>query len=76
MTGKGRCSDNIFIERFWRSLKQEAFYLNDYELVAALRVGIASYVDYELLQSKEDMHLIVSVISDEEKEEIEPKLLV
>lgn len=46
MTGKGRCSDNIFIERFWRSLKQEAFYLNDYESVAALKTGIAAYVDF------------------------------
>ena len=46
MTGKGRCSDNIFIERFWRSLKQEAFYLNDYESVAALKAGIAAYVDF------------------------------
>jgi len=25
----GRCMDNIFIERLWRSLKQEAVYLED-----------------------------------------------
>jgi putative transposase len=30
MTGKGRCSDNIYIERFWRSLKREEIYLNEY----------------------------------------------
>lgn len=30
MTGKGRCTDNIFIERFWMNIKQEEFYLNDY----------------------------------------------
>jgi putative transposase len=30
MTGKGRCSDNIYIERFWRSFKREEFYLNEY----------------------------------------------
>lgn len=24
MDGQGRCMDNIFIERLWRSLKQEA----------------------------------------------------
>ena len=29
MTGKGRCTDNVYIERFWRSFKQEEFYLND-----------------------------------------------
>lgn len=27
MDGRGRCMDNIFIERLWRSLKQEAVYL-------------------------------------------------
>ena len=29
MDGKGRCLDNIFIERLWRSLKQEAIYLEE-----------------------------------------------
>ncbi len=27
MDGKGRAIDNIFIERFWRSIKQECIYL-------------------------------------------------
>ena len=29
MDGRGWCMDNIFIERLWRSLKQEAVYLED-----------------------------------------------
>ena len=29
MDGRGRCMDNIFIERLWRSLKDEAVYLRD-----------------------------------------------
>jgi len=29
MDGRGRCMDNIFIERVWRSLKQEAIYLEE-----------------------------------------------
>ena len=29
MDGRGRCMDNIFIERLWRSLKYEALYLQD-----------------------------------------------
>ena len=29
MDGRGRCMDNIFIERLWRSLKYEAIYLHD-----------------------------------------------
>jgi len=30
MSGKGRCWDNIFVERFWRSLKYEEVYLKQY----------------------------------------------
>ena len=29
MDGRGRCMDNIFIERLWRPLKQEAVYLTE-----------------------------------------------
>ena len=29
MDGRGRCMDNILIERLWRALKQEAVYLED-----------------------------------------------
>ena len=31
MDGRGRFLDNIFIERLWRSLKQEAIYLTEIE---------------------------------------------
>ena len=31
MDGRGRCFDNIFIERLWRSLKYEEIYLSEYE---------------------------------------------
>ena len=27
--GRGRCMDNIFIERLWRSMKYEALYLHE-----------------------------------------------
>ncbi len=30
MDGRGRCFDNIFIERLWRSVKYEKVYLKDY----------------------------------------------
>jgi len=30
MDGKNRALDNIFVERFWRSLKYEDIYLKDY----------------------------------------------
>jgi putative transposase len=28
MDGKGRALDNVYIEQFWRSIKQEKIYLN------------------------------------------------
>jgi putative transposase len=46
MTGKGRCHDNIFIERFWRSLKHEEIYLNDYDEENELRIGIEDYIQF------------------------------
>jgi putative transposase len=46
MDGKGRCLDNIYIERFWRSLKCEDIYLNDYQSVSELRAGIKKYIDF------------------------------
>ena len=39
MDGRGRCMDNIFIERLWRSLKYEEVYLKDYESVTEARAG-------------------------------------
>lgn len=46
MTGKGRCTDNIYIERFWRSFKSEEFYLNEYASVKELREAIRAYIKF------------------------------
>ncbi|MBZ0184872.1 MAG: IS3 family transposase, partial [Candidatus Obscuribacterales bacterium] len=46
MDGKGRWMDNIFIERFWRSLKYEEVYLRAYDSVAEARAGIARWVEF------------------------------
>jgi putative transposase len=46
MDGRGRFSDNIFVERLWRSLKYEAVYLRAYESVAEARHGIAGYFNF------------------------------
>jgi putative transposase len=43
MDGRGRCMDNIFVERLWRSLKYEEVYLNDYASVTEARAGIQRY---------------------------------
>ena len=46
MDGKGRATDNIFIERFWRSLKWENVYLKDYQTPREARIGITEYIQY------------------------------
>ena len=46
MDGRGRCMDNIFIERLWRSLKYEEVYLKDYASVTEARAGIARYFQF------------------------------
>lgn len=46
MTGVGRCIDNIYIERFWRSLKYEEVYLKCYDTVLELRRAVAAYIEF------------------------------
>lgn len=46
MDGKGRCMDNIFVERLWRSVKYEEVYLKDYETVDELRKSLARYFHF------------------------------
>ena len=44
MDGKSRWADNIMIERWFRSLKTEKIYINEYPSPKALRKDIAAYV--------------------------------
>ena len=44
--GKGRALDNIFIERFWRSLKYEHVYLNPATDGVNLYEGIHNYIQH------------------------------
>lgn len=44
--GKGRCLDNVFVERLWRSVKYEDVYLNGYQEMPSARAGIGSYLDF------------------------------
>ena len=46
MDGKGRWVDNVFTERFWRSLKYEEIYLYAYDDLNRARQGIERYIDY------------------------------
>ena len=46
MDGRGRCMDNIMVERLWRSLKYEEVYLKSYTSVLEARDGISKYLDF------------------------------
>lgn len=46
MDGKNRAIDNIFVERFWRSLKYEDIYLKDYQTMIELKEGIKRYFEF------------------------------
>ena len=46
MDGKGRATDNIFIERFWRSLKYDYVYLNPANDGVELYQGLKEYLHY------------------------------
>jgi putative transposase len=46
MDGKGRALDNIYIERFWRTLKRDYVYLNPAENGTELFKGIKGYISY------------------------------
>ena len=45
MVGKGTWTDNIFIERFWRSLRVEEVYLRAYDTVADAKRFISRYIN-------------------------------
>ena len=46
MDGKGRCIDNIFIERFWRNLKYEKIYIEPSEDGLELFAKVKSYMEF------------------------------
>jgi putative transposase len=46
MDGKGAWRDNVFIERFWRTVKYEEVYLRAYDSVAEARSSIGRYLEF------------------------------
>ena len=46
MDGKGRATDNIAIERFWRSAKVERIYLNEYNTIKELKEDVLDYMEF------------------------------
>lgn len=46
MDGKGRATDNAVIERFWRSVKHEDIFPNQYRTMEDVINGVAKYIDF------------------------------
>jgi putative transposase len=46
MDGRGRCLDNVFVERLWRTVKYEDIYLYGYEAVPPLQRGLSRYFPF------------------------------
>lgn len=52
MDGKGRWADNIYIERFWRTIKHEHVFLHRFETITEARASIGRFIheyNYERL---------------------------
>ena len=46
MDGKGRATDNIAIERFFRTAKSERIYLREYDTIQELKEDIKNYIHF------------------------------
>ena len=46
MDGKGRCFDNIFVERLWRSVKYEEVFLKDYQSGFEAQTSLGGYFNF------------------------------
>ena len=46
MDGRGRCMDNIFTERLWRTVKYENIYLNEYGTAMEAKQGLSDYFKF------------------------------
>jgi len=45
MDGRGRCLDNIFVERLWRTVKQEDVYINQYSSMTEAKAGLTKFFE-------------------------------
>ena len=79
MDGKGRATDNICIERFWRSAKVEKIYLNEYERISVLKSDVEEYMEFynyrrfhETLKYKKPMNVYYDSLKINEESYIKP----
>ena len=46
MDGKGRCMDNVFVERLWRTVKYEEVYLKTYANLPKAEQNLRTYFEF------------------------------
>jgi putative transposase len=46
MDGRGRCMDNIFTERLWRTVKYENIFLKSYQTIDEAKIGLNDYFQF------------------------------
>jgi putative transposase len=46
MDGRGRCQDNIFVERLWWTIKHQYLYLHSFDSGSALRKGLNTWISF------------------------------
>lgn len=64
MTGKGRCNDNAYIERFWRTVKYEWLKLKHIPTVSKLRIELKSFMEW---YNSERGHQSLGYLTPDEK---------
>ncbi len=46
MDGKGRWSDNVYVERLWQTIKYENVFLHSFDTVDQARVALCNFIDF------------------------------
>ena len=64
MTGKGRCNDNAYIERFWRTVKYEWLKLKSIATVEKLKMELK---DFMIWYNNERPHQALDYLTPDEK---------
>ena len=63
MDSIGRALDNVFIERFWRSLKQKKIYILILNTVKEAKIAISDYMSF---YNKKQMHQSLEYLTPEQ----------